>query len=599
MVSSASIAANESTDSVKPKHDPELNSFLFILAAMAVIGGFLFGYDTGIVSATMLYTPENAGMRPMGNIWKEVIVSITPGMAGLGCLLAGPSADKFGRRKIIMASSFLFTVGALICAAAPEKITLLIGRILLGLAIGFASMMVPVYVGEASPAHMRGRLVAGFNIMIVFGQVMSNVIGGGLSYIDPYNVGWRLMFGFAAIPSIIQLVGFLFLPESPRWLYGHGFEKQARDVLNKIYCNNQEWVEYEMNEIAAVHAQETLAADFRGDRSVFWRILETPHVRKALFIGCALQAFQQLSGINTIMYYTSMIIKSAGVRDNHTIIWLSVGISSCQLIGNFIPVFFIDRVGRRILFIVSVTGVLISLLLMGGSFYAINRDSATVEALPTLNLSTTSLWSGEQMDRCKALSNCDFCITDEHCGFCSQSSSSHVGYCLPLDLEHPDDSKMCAQMSFNGSSEQNIWNTSFCHTKYTVWPIIVMVVYLLIFAIGFSPVPWVANSEFYPTWARSTCVGFATFNNWFFNLLVSLTFLSLNEAVTKYGTFFIYAGVTVIALLFGIFMLPETKGRSIDEVELMFMTGEQRGKLEEIYRRRKSLACGSVGNLQL
>uniref|UniRef100_A0A1I7ZWG0 MFS domain-containing protein n=1 Tax=Steinernema glaseri TaxID=37863 RepID=A0A1I7ZWG0_9BILA len=536
---------------------------------MAVLGGFLFGYDTGIVSATMLYVPQNAGMRPMTTVWKEVVISITPGMAGLGCLLAGPSADKFGRRKIIMASSLMFTIGAVICAASPEKITLLVGRILLGLAIGFASMMVPVYVGETSPAHVRGRLVACFNIMVVFGQVMSNVIGGGLSYIDPYNVGWRLMFGFAAIPALVQMVGFLFMPESPRWLYSHGFEKEARDVLNKIYENDHEWVQHELHEIAAVHAQEKLSQDFLGDRSVFWRILETPHVRKALFVGCALQAFQQLSGINTIMYYTGMIIKSAGVSNNHTIIWLSVGISSCQLIGNFVPVFFIDKLGRRMLFIISVGGVVISLLCMGGSFYAINRDSALVVGHPG-NFSS-SKWDEKDFRRCQALSNCDLCITDEYCGFCSKSSSARVGYCLPLDTENPDESAICDATSFGTSSTKHEWTNSFCHTRYTILPIIFMVVYLLIFAIGFSPVPWVANSEFYPTWARSTCVGVATFNNWFFNLVVSLTFLSLSEAVTKYGAFFIYAGITVIALLFGIFMLPETKGRSIDEVRSLFM----------------------------
>ncbi|VDM44807.1 unnamed protein product [Toxocara canis] len=437
---------SQSVNQRKPSSHPQTTLYVYLLTTMACLGGLLFGYDTGVVSSAMLFLPHSKQMGHLSTFWQELIISITPGMAGLSALIAGKSSDHFGRRMVILAASATFMAGAVLCGVAPERWTLFGGRILLGIAIGFASMIIPVYIGEAAPSHIRGMLITIYQFMIAFGFVVANAFAAWFARYDPENLGWRLMFGFAAIPAAVQFVCFIFLPETPRFLTNVQGEDEARRVLDKIYGGNTDWIDYEMDEITRNINDEKQYRKTVGQSFVIVRVLRTPHVRKALLLGCAMQMFQQLAGINTILYYTGTIIRSSGIKDKITTIWISCAVSSVQAIGTFAPMRLIERLGRRVVLIASLISVVITLCLMGGAFYLIDSQSAIVDPLHAFDgIDFDGTTSNATINQCASYGyhfssmflnyNCASCVMSDRCGFCSSVNSSISGQCLPINLE--------------------------------------------------------------------------------------------------------------------------------------------------------------------
>uniref|UniRef100_A0A1I7SL82 Medium-chain acyl-CoA ligase ACSF2, mitochondrial n=1 Tax=Bursaphelenchus xylophilus TaxID=6326 RepID=A0A1I7SL82_BURXY len=325
-----------------------------------------------------------------------------------------------------------------------------------------------------------------------------------------------------------------------------------------------------------------------GKQNVLVKIWNTPHVRRALILGCSLQYFNQLAGINTIMYYTGTIIKSTGVRDNHEAIWLSCITSFFNFAANLLPFFIVERFGRRPVILSSMVAVTVSLCLMAISFMMVNRDT-----LPTMSPAQMEQITGAHphlnladphVQKCLAFTNCDFCVTDDSCGFCGATAfANEGGVCLPLDELHSDIrsadgfcSSEAPSFMHNVSGVEFEWTDVFCENKYTMLPLILMVIYLISFSSGLSPMPWVLNAEFYPIWARGMCVSLSTFSNWIANLAVSMTYLTLTTTITRYGTFFLYAAITAFGFVIAYFYVPETKNHSLDEVETLFMTQEER-----------------------
>ncbi|KAK0063872.1 proton myo-inositol cotransporter [Biomphalaria pfeifferi] len=520
--------------------------YVWLLTFFAAIGGFLFGYDTGVISGAMLLLRDKFNLS---SFWQELIVSVTIAAAVVSALAGGFLNDWFGRKVVTILASFVFTAGAVVLACSSNVAMLVVGRLILGLSIGFASMTIPVYIAECAPAHLRGRLVTVNTLFITGGQFIASVLDGGFSYIKPD--GWKYMLGLAGVPSLIQFCGFFFLPESPRWLMRKGRESEALRILQRLRGTSN--VDDELKEIKNTLQLESL----NGDGNTMLRILRTPAVRRALIVGCGLQLFQQLTGINTVMYYSATIIKMSGVSDQQTAIWLAAVTAGINFIFTIVGVWLVERIGRKKLVMGSLIGVTGSLILLAVTFQLVALMSPS--NVPYHSNTT-----------CSSYRSCDSCVDNSQCGYCYTGSGSSVnGSCLATsskDTGHSDYGPCENATSLVGHT----WAYDYCPTSYSWMAILGLVLYLMFFAPGMGPMPWTINSEIYPIWARSTGNSLSAATNWTANLLVSMTFLTLTETLTKYGTYWLFVGIAILGLMFFGICLPETKGRKLEDIEDLF-----------------------------
>ena len=434
--------------------------FVIVAVAVAALGGLLFGYDTGVISGAILFIKKDFSLS---STLEEIVVSAVLMGAIAGAVAGGSLSDRLGRRKMIILSAVVFTLGALGTAFTPSVSLLIAGRIVVGVAIGIASFVSPMYISEIAPARIRGSLVSVNQLALTSGIVMSYLVDFALSGIQ----GWRYMLGLAAVPSIVLGAAMWRLPDSPRWLMQHGSAEQARSVLRRI--RNTDDVDEEIKAMS-----KSIRKQMGGSAGT----LLHPALRLALLVGVGLAVFQQLTGINTVIYYAPTILQFAGFKTAGFSILATVGVGTVNVLFTILAVRLMDRAGRRPLLLIGVAGQFLGLVLLGIAFQL--RGLAGV-----------------------------------------------LGYVAMASLA----------------------------------------IYVGSFAVGLGPVFWLMISEIYPVRVRSVAMSIATFVNWGMNLVVALTFLSLVQTVGRPETFWLYAGITVAAWFFIYFLAPETKGRSLEEIE--------------------------------
>ncbi len=452
---------------------PPAGKFVYVAAIFAALGGLLFGYDTGVISGAILFVKDQFTLS--SGTESEVVSSVLWG-AVVGALFGGWLADRFGRRPVILGAAVAFVIGAIGTAVTPTVSWLIAGRVVVGLAIGVASLIAPMYIAEIAPPAIRGTLVSINQLALVSGILVAYLVDYALAGAE----AWRWMFALAAFPAAVLAVGMLFLPESPRWLIAHDHLAQGRQVLTRIRGGKTAETEREIADI-----RSGLALQSRG-----WDELRHPGVRPALLVGVLLALFQQLTGINTVIYYAPTIFQYAGITSSSAAILATVGVGVINVLTTIVAVRLIDRTGRRPLLLVSLVGMTLSLVALGLAFR-------------------------------------------------SPSTGGAVGWFAAVSLA----------------------------------------VYIASFAVGLGPVFWLLISEIYPLSVRGVGMSLATVVNWVTNLLVALTFLTLIDRLGKPGTFWLYASISVIAVVFSILFIPETKGKSLEEIEAHWHSG---GRLQEL-----------------
>ena len=467
---------------------------IYVIAIIAATGGLLFGFDTGVISGAIPFFQKDFGID---NGMVEQITSAWLLGAILGALFCGKLTDRLGRRKVILASAVIFAVGAVWSGIAADAWNLVLARLFLGVAIGVSSFAVPLYIAEISPTKVRGTLVSMFQLMVTIGVLVSYL--SDLYFADESDMTcWRPMFYVGVIPACILLIGMFFMPETPRWLMSQGRHDESIRILNRIEGEAQAKISFRQmqEEIKRSEAEKS-----------GWRELLQPWLRTPLIICIGIMFFQQFVGINTVIYYSPKIFLMAGFDGTVAAIWASVGVGLVNVIFTVVSVYFVDRLGRRKLYFIGLSGIVVSLLLLGLCFVYVNQLGDSVKWVAILLI--------------------------------------------------------------------------FCYVAF--------------FAISIGPLGWLIISEIFPLKLRGLGASLGSLSVWLFNSIVSFTFFKIVKALTipgkeiltegedlgnPAGAFWFYGGIAFLALIWGYFYVPETKGVSLEQIECFWRKRESPRKLK-------------------
>jgi MFS transporter, SP family, sugar:H+ symporter len=330
------------------------------------LGGLLFGYDTGVISGAILFISQELRLTPF--LEGLVVASLLLG-AAVGAASAGPLSDRLGRRNLVIIAAILFTIGAIGAALSPNVAVLVLFRVVLGLAVGTAALVVPLYLSEIAPTEIRGAISSLNQLNIVVGILLAFIVNALLANAE----AWRWMLGLAAIPSLVLLIGMFFLPETPRWLVSQDRDEDARDVLRR--SRNEEETEKEIRDIREVEEQEEGGL----------RELTASWVRPALIVAIGLAVFQQIIGINTIIYYAPTTLTNVGYGAAAAI-YANLIIGVVNVLMTLVAIWIIDRVGRKPLLLVGLVGMVASLTILGLSTLLLSEPSSPTDAVAVITL---------------------------------------------------------------------------------------------------------------------------------------------------------------------------------------------------------------------
>ncbi|KAF8514709.1 general substrate transporter [Hysterangium stoloniferum] len=338
--------------------------FVWLLVLVSSISGLLFGYDTGVISGALVTIGSDLGPHSLSSTQDELITSATTLGALIGGLTAGIMSDYCGRKPVLAIADVIFLGGAIGQAVCHTVSAMIGGRFLIGIAVGLAACIAPLYIQELSPTRLRGRMVTLNVVAITGGQVIAYGIGAAF---ENTHGGWRWMVGLGCVPAGIQFLLLFFLPESPRIMVRTGKQEAARHIMQKIYAYaTPEQIDLKVR-VLTVAVQEAIdITNTTTFKQRLYSIFFVPINRRALIVGCGLQAFQQLCGFNTLMYYSASLFKSIGFN-NPTAVGLII--AGTNFIFTLVALKYIDIIGRRRIMVWTSPGMIFGLTLAAVSFH--------------------------------------------------------------------------------------------------------------------------------------------------------------------------------------------------------------------------------------
>ena len=456
-----------------PPQPRRVSHYLLAVALVVMLAGLLFGYDQGVISGAL--DGIGKSFHPSTGVIEIITSWVTLG-AMAGALAAGTLAERLGRRFTILLAAAIFVVGALLEALAPGTVVLVVGRLVLGVGVGIASVAAPLYGAENAPARLRGRYVSVYQLSITIGIFLAYLA----DYLLASHDAWRVMLGISVLPGLLLVVAMLPLGDSPRWYVKVGRRAEAVAVLERAEPNVEAGVQ-----LAAM--EQALA----GDQQASWGEVFARRWRRALLVACLLAVLQQLTGINSVIYYADRIFADLGFGSPASQSWATLwAIGGVNMVATLVAVLWVDRFGRKPLLLIGSCGMLVGLLLLAATFAGLGKTAA-----------------------------------------------SHGAVSL---------------------------------TDAEVLALIGLVVFIASFAFSLGPVVWTVINEIFPSQARGRGVAVATAVNWLAAWLVAQTFLSLIDALGTAGAFALYALFCALTFVFVRWYVPETKGKTLEEIQEMW-----------------------------
>jgi sugar porter (SP) family MFS transporter len=436
-------------------------STVIFVSIVAAIGGLLFGFDTAIIAGATRYLKDQFALSSLQEGWAVSVVLIGC-MFGAG--IAGGISDRIGRKRFLLISAGLFFVSALGCALPRNIAEFVIFRFIGGLGIGSASLLSPLYIAEISPARIRGALVSVNQMAIVTGILLAYFVNWIFAGVGPSN--WRWMFATGALPAVVFFLLLLRVPESPRWLVKKDRDTEALAILTRVGSVEAAAVEIRNIKEAISLEKGSLAELFQ------------PGFRRALVIAVVLAIFQQITGINAVLYYAPRIFERAGF-ERVSAIGQSTIVGLVNIVFTVVAIVLVDRVGRKPLLLTAAGGMGISLVLLGSAF--------------KLQVQSGSLI------------------------------------------------------------------------------LLIILLYIAFFALAMGPIVWVVMSEIFPTRMRGSAMAIATVILWVADFAVTLTFPVIADTLNESTAFWLYAVMCAVDFVFMLLVLPETKGKTLEEIERRWM----------------------------